>query len=340
MKDLNEILDHISDLQVKNRNKEFYNVFHSLGFRTQETMHSKFIASLLNPKDQHGMKHDFLNHFLKIINPEFKIKNVSVRTEKPANGRRIDITIENNDSIIIIENKIFAKDQYLQLEDYYGTCKVRYKTVDLIYLTPFGIMPSDITFDNTNSNAREIVKCISYEKVIIPWIDECAKESQGRLKTSLEMYSELLSVLINRDKYMNQLFDYLTEDKVKLKAAFDICSALQGRNYIKMYPESKSYLLNRINHVLGDMAEPYLEEEDTIISITDNPEYDVVGWRIHFDENEVYSRIFPEEENKIIQLFSPVDINDKKLKSLIFEDDVIVDEWLSELFGQISYKMK
>ena len=62
MDDLNDLLDHINELHEKHKGKERFNVFYSLGFRTQETMHSKFISTLLDPKDQHERK----NHFLKL----------------------------------------------------------------------------------------------------------------------------------------------------------------------------------------------------------------------------------------------------------------------------------
>src|ERR1035437_10916545 len=97
MEEIDTLLNHVSVLHKQNEDKEIFNVFQSLGFKSQETMHSMFIASLLAPKDQHGKKHSFLQLFLKHIKSDFKTDNVKVKTERSVHKRRIDISIENNE---------------------------------------------------------------------------------------------------------------------------------------------------------------------------------------------------------------------------------------------------
>lgn len=333
MEDFINLLDHVSTLHKPNKEKEKYNVLHSLGFRSQETMHSKFISSLLDPKDQHGKKHGFLQLFLNQINSDFELVNAKIKTEKSVHKRRIDISIENNDTIIIIENKIFALDQDQQLEDYYNFCKEEKKNVELIYLTRYGNPPSDRSLGEILLKTRDTIKCISYEKDIIPWINECANQSEGRLKASLEMYNELLHVLINRNNYMNEIFKYLKSNTEQLKAAIDINSALAGRHYLDEFPEAKEYLIERIYATL-DEAEPYYNDGDkkTMLNIADEGE--IANWCFYFNDGVVYVQN-DKNSTQTINLFSPFDINDKKLRSLIFKEEVIVDEWLNELFEQI-----
>ncbi len=123
-------------------------------------MHSKFIATLLDPKAQHGKKNQFLELFLTQIGIlDFSTNNVNVCTEKSAEKKRsIDIYIENETTIIIIENKVWAADQPRQLEDYYKHCKKPENTVEVVYLTPYGDYPSSNSLGETLQ--KEHVRCI------------------------------------------------------------------------------------------------------------------------------------------------------------------------------------
>lgn len=331
MTELDELLKKVSYLKDKYKDKEVFNLLHSVGFRSQEIMHSKFIATMLDPKGLHGMRNQnlkFLFDRLGIIG--FKTEQAKVEIEQSAGNRRIDIKINIGNDVVIIENKVWAKDQDRQLADYYTACKTGTNRVEVIYLTIDGKKP-------TKNSLGEIlplnqVKCISYEKHIIPWIDECAKYSEGRVKVSLEMYCELVSDLINKNKYMNEIFATLKEDKEKLKLAIDINLALQGRNYITEFPEIKDTLFDVLNEI--DDINPYPENSDISIEF---PNIEMGVWTIFFDETEVYISDYNEDKNKIhhITLFFSYDITNKLLQSLIIEDREIVLQILLEKFEEI-----
>jgi hypothetical protein len=329
MTELDDLFKSISDLRDEHNDKGEFNAFHAIGFKKQEVMHSKFIATLLDPKSQHGKKNQFLESFITQIGiQDFSLENILICTEKKAERRSIDITIENSDSIIIIENKVWAEDQLHQLEDYYKYCITIYKKVKVVYLTPYGHFPSNQSLGETLK--KEMVKCISYEKDIIPWIEECTKQADGRLQYSLQMYIEVLRVLINRDKYMNEIFNYL-KDKEKLKLAININSALQGRNYITEFPETIEFLKDRIENLFED-SNPYPDDSCPIpnISIESKQNPELENLRFCFDEGEVYITNFVNGFH--ITLFHPSNINNEKLRSLIFKDAVSADDWLSKLF--------
>lgn len=331
MTELDELLKKVSYLKDKYKDKEVFNLLHSVGFRSQEIMHSKFIATMLDPKGLHGMRNQnlkFLFDRIGIIG--FKTEQAKVEIEQSAGNRRIDIKINIGNDVVIIENKVWAKDQDRQLADYYTACKTSTNRVEVIYLTIDGKKP-------TKNSLGEIlhlnqVKCISYEKHIIPWIDECAIYAAGRVKTSLEMYSELVSDLINKNKYMNEIFEELKKDKAKLKLAIDVNSALQRRNYIREFsPEVIDFLSDCICRVEED-ANPHPDEGNSL-NIADGG-HEFANWRFCFDDGDVYVTNFVNEE-KYIHLFHPSDINNEKLKSLILEETDIVVEWLSRLFEDI-----
>ena len=54
------------DKQERIKQGEFFNVFNTIGLRTEEVrLHSAFIAELLNPQGSHGLSNLFLQSFLK-----------------------------------------------------------------------------------------------------------------------------------------------------------------------------------------------------------------------------------------------------------------------------------
>lgn len=333
MDNLDQLFNDITELRDKWKDIGDFNLLHSIGFSSQETMHSKFIANLLDPKGKHGQKDHFLKLFIKHSQLDFNIENIKIRTEMSAKTRRMDITIANSKSIIIIENKIWAKDQNSQLEDYYNYCEVRYINVDLVYLTPYGTTPSDCSLGETLRTKDIKLNLISYEKVIIPWIEECIMESNGRLKVSLEMYKEILYKLINRDRYMNEIFNYL-KDKEKLKLAIDINSALLGRKFIT--EQTIEFFKQCLCDVVEDV-DSYTEPigNSFYLTLTDSSELE--GWQIVFEENLVYA-----EKNQNpqyhIKLFNPKDINEKPLQYLILEDKMLADEWVYTIFEEMKSK--
>ncbi len=105
----------------KQRGLNDYNIFSSLYKQSNEVdLHSKFLVSLLNPSSQHYQEDFFLQLFIdhlktKIVNFDFEC-SLSVKVLREY--RDIDIYITNGNQHIIIENKIWAKDQACQIMKY------------------------------------------------------------------------------------------------------------------------------------------------------------------------------------------------------------------------------
>lgn len=150
------LLDDYTAMRKKyyrwNRKKaERYNIFQVLNIRHAETKtHTPFLINLLNPKGSHAHGLLFFNLFIDAVAPESKkhlykdltISNLRVKEEKCTEDGRLDIIIESFGTkepfVIVIENKINAKDQREQLSRYYSHCKKSGYTDDnilLIYLT-------------------------------------------------------------------------------------------------------------------------------------------------------------------------------------------------------------
>jgi len=193
---------------------EHFNIFNILGVRSDELSHSAILTNLLNVKGGHGQKDLFLKIFIESVKNSFKndeakmqlLNNFNTSSSKAEKekfagkvnyaseeGGRIDIVINDGNNNIIIENKVYAGDQKLQL--------VRYNEYDrnapIIYLTLYGTEPSKESMGNLK-NGNEYA-CISYQIEIVSWLEQCIKEMANKpiIRETLNQYLFLIKSLTN-----------------------------------------------------------------------------------------------------------------------------------------------
>jgi hypothetical protein len=135
MKDIQNLLAQVSIISKKNgellnANGGNFNMFKILGVDHYENTHSSIISELLNVKGSHGLRGAFLKAFLdnQLRNERagfqefacsFNINESNTYTEYTTSEGRIDILIEDRSGhAMIIENKIYANDQWEQLKRY------------------------------------------------------------------------------------------------------------------------------------------------------------------------------------------------------------------------------
>lgn len=141
-----------------------FNVFDYL--ENDETLLSRIIKDLLNPKGTHGQKDAFLQVFLKQVGKAEHLSSfVSIQTEvSTRDGRRIDILLDFEKFGIGIENKPSARDQYNQLKDYVEFLDGKYKgNFLMIYLSGDNSQPE---MESIDKDAREKLE---KEKKFLTW---------------------------------------------------------------------------------------------------------------------------------------------------------------------------
>lgn len=189
------------------RNGDSFNIFTSLNQKTNESIHSRMIAELLNPKGTHGKGAYFLERFMSLYDFEFNldVNSVSVFTEYDigpisknfSSGGRIDILITDaNNHALIIENKIYAKDQKNQLLRYANYAKSKKYDYDIVYLTLDCHEPPEFS---TGKNPDYNYVMFSYEEDIIPWLVQSMQgcSPEGTLYSSLFQYTQCIKELLN-----------------------------------------------------------------------------------------------------------------------------------------------
>lgn len=202
LKQVEQIVSQAKQVQEESRKRgEQFNMFWACKVNHYETSHSAIIAELLNPQGSHGQGELFLSLFLLAYKPDFCFsleKGATVATEVVTGNGRIDILITNPDGqAIIIENKIYAKDQWKQLQRYdeYAFEKYGKGNYEILYLS---LYRGEKASEQSCKDVEYIP--ISYEVEITEWLEECISFSARLplIRETLIQYQQHIKQLTNQ----------------------------------------------------------------------------------------------------------------------------------------------
>lgn len=194
-----------------------------LGIHDEVRLHSRFIYSMINPNGSHFQNDLFLKLFIESINPKildtFNLGNAQVFKERD----NIDLLIEDGNTFIIIENKLYAADQTAQLTRYIKAIINRHgKDINIIvsYLSISGKNPDDISLqdDEEPENLEKAYKIknfqlindkhsfdyypISYQRNIHQWIQKSLLKIKN-IGNLYNAFSEYQNIVNRVNKLMN-----------------------------------------------------------------------------------------------------------------------------------------
>lgn len=304
--------DLLKDLEIirtkhkyLNSQKEKYNIFSVLYREHDERkLHSRFIASLLDPYGSHEKDFLFLNEFLKLlpIKDINNFKNSIVYPEEwnKKENNNIDILIIDriNRYAVIIENKIFARDSNNenggQLERYFKHVRDKEKipkdNITTIYLTLDGHEPSCESLGSLKINYH----CYSYNKLIIDWLNKC------------------IPITVNYPYLRESIFQYKNLICKMTKSETEINERLEIKNLVgksKNSMESAKYLIDNFKHIkwhtvseFWDELSDKLKKHGNICKKYDNNHItDITHYEIYRkgQKNKQSCGIFIEPKNKL-----------------------------------------
>lgn len=195
-----------------------FNVFSALNICSDEVrLHSRLLATLLNPKANHGLGNKFLKLFLIALGlPEDYITHCKEQiVERPigevteATGGRIDIILEDRGHAVIIENKIYAGDQPNQLLRYYnyGLKTFGENNFKLVYLTLHGSEPSP---DSLGGGHFDFIK-LSYAQDILKLLKDLVPTQPLKpVHHTIEDYITIIKQFTHQDmdtKYQQSIIE-------------------------------------------------------------------------------------------------------------------------------------
>lgn len=240
-----------------------------------ENSHSDVLRFLLNPKAGHRHNDEYLNLFLQEIGIESILKDpldmdalntYEIHPEFPVNGRYIDIFMKiNNETCIIIENKIWARDQEAQLHDYYnGIFEKGFTNIYVLYLTLTGYEASDYSkresveiFEKMKKENKFIN--ISYQNHILRWLKQLSfKSTEHTLRSAIEQYIYTIEILTHQtgeDKNMKDKIYQLAKN-LKMGDNLDECRMLRDilNYYIRIEP------LKEMNEIVKSFSDSLNDE--------------------------------------------------------------------------------
>lgn len=184
-----------------------YNVLNEINASRKEALHSSLIASFLK-------EHEILCAFIKLLSGKININSDelidgAVDTEFVCpDSKRIDILVRlkfkpsgsevPSYRVLIIENKIDARDQPQQLDNYFAALKhLEYTSqqIVLIYLTRKGLKPSEYSICADTEENASLIK-LSYQEDIMTLLEDSLAletvQQNFRLKSTIQSYKELL----------------------------------------------------------------------------------------------------------------------------------------------------
>lgn len=192
---------------------EKYNIFRVIDMTSNETsVHSAFLADLLNPNGLHQMGDVFLKLFINRFfnDADFKTENAKVEREKYIGsvtrntGGRLDIIItDSTGKAIIIENKIYASDQENQLIRYYNYAQNLHSRYKLFYLSLDGIVHNEektLKDSDIHLYKDKDFYSISYESDILGWLEDCREKTADKplIREGISHYINLIKYLTNQ----------------------------------------------------------------------------------------------------------------------------------------------
>lgn len=213
---------------------EQFNIFEILRLSSSEVrLHSAVLGNLLDPNSSHALGTQLLKEFINILPvkvPPLNFSKAAVTLEEchgpisedGLRGGNIDLVIHFPNFHIIIENKIFANDQDLQIMRYHN--EYENEPHLLLYLSLDGHEPSD-----KSSGSLQCGKdfyTISYAAHILKWLEECKKIAFDKplVRETIKQYCDTIKTLTN------QLMDKTEKEKL-----FE---------HMDMYPDAVNAIVN------------------------------------------------------------------------------------------------
>lgn len=315
-------------IDYKKRTGDYYNIFSVINMQSDEVnLHSRFIADLLNPKALHGCEDAFLRKFVEkllpyvnsrdeatddnAINLDFNSAQVIrekyigpiIDDPKPEGGK-IDVFVElekgKTKSAIVIENKIWAKDQNHQLLRYKNFVENEYKKNWIIlYLTLDGHNPESYSYSTGSDDEDKYWINISYKDFILDWINDCINIAAEKhiIRQTLVQYRDIVNKFFGYTEVIKEMEDKL-DDKLAEPEVFN--SVLVAWSHLE---KAKVIIAKK----LIDEIENKLKKENAEIQVSGAFTADQYSG-ITFFKN-------PKEDNNLVLTY---DFEDSKFSKLIF----------------------
>ena len=226
------------------KTKRSFEPFKMMGIQRKEVIHSRILAYFLNKKSDTQNPTDFFNLFIEICKGKelvykncpfnFYLDNADERKvyteysfeklDKPnKNFNYIDVLLTFGDTVIAIENKLYAGESLEQLKRYQNYLKGRMeKNKLIIFLTISGKPPLTHIPEDTSDGVNI---------VLLSWIE--LKDLLKKVKPDCEIEEAYLKILINQLKVNYEMKSEIENECFQLFQSNPKVYRLIANNYNK-----------------------------------------------------------------------------------------------------------
>lgn len=245
-----------------------YNIFRVLKISKYEvSTHSRFLGDLMNPKSRyhHNGEKNLKMFVCSFFGESFfeNYSNCNIKLEHPLKASvlskiedydekkdygRLDILIENlqENKAIVIENKIYAKDQNEQLRRYFRYCKQKYDDFRILYLSLNNKIDSKV-LELDPSKFCEVF----YKDGICEWLNKCFHATENAdEKSIINQYIQMIQYLSANEhrRIRNRKIQFL----------------------ILKYPEESKLLKHELNYAISANKQLYNCAKKDILKVQSN----------------------------------------------------------------------
>ncbi len=237
-------------------------------FNVGENKISEILKYFLDPNEKHAQGDVFLAEFLNSFcdGKPVTMELAEIRTEKlTSEKRRIDLYIRfKSGYIVAIENKVWAKDQQNQIQDYSNFLKSqsndKYK---LLFLSPYGRPPELSSIQEEELSTLEKsgkFKIITYSTDVLnlldTWISKCEADNVSQFLKQLKRHFKIYFLGNDILKITTKMEEFVHKNQNEVKAL------------VKSYNQLQNRLVHRINKVGKTVKDSNFKEiKDDIKSI-------------------------------------------------------------------------
>lgn len=188
--EFNTLISKVKETKKKGQwQKNYFNLFTTLGYQRLEEVHSNILAWLLNQEEAHSLGDAFLRAFVKrVFNKDLPLYlDFKVNRESQEGEDRPDIVVEGNNWWLIIENKIYSTEQENQTLRYAERWGVKGNIGDnvlLAFISPSGWSPKSPDFKPVSYRTiRELLENMHFQEdsnfLICHFIDHIFLDLEG-----------------------------------------------------------------------------------------------------------------------------------------------------------------
>ena len=351
MEDYKNIFEQIKKFKKEqNRQKQRglnnYNILTTVLKEHDEVrLHSRMIASLLDPSGEHYQSNLFLDKFLEVLNvPEFQIDSEKCSVYREY--KNIDLYITDSNKHIIMENKVYARDQKEQIKRYIEIIKkensnLKFNDILVIYLSLDRDEPSEYSLGNLSikdnlikrdSESIALFKSIHYKTELLKWLKSSQYEIQNitNLNEVFRQYIDVVKMINNqyKDKIMS-LSDYIKDNKEVYELAIELTEEL---------PNAREEIVNEFFNKITVLLKEKLSSEWKVEIVGDlnkrcngnlhiyKKSWQYLIFAFEFDKNNYYDGYFGiVRKNDKVDIKKIKDKFEAKIKAIDYK--LTVTEW-------------